>query len=753
MELFRYRHLALGCAGYIVGLYVSYFYLGTISRLIFLAVSLICFFALFIAYFTTKKRSMLDKFIKYAPLCFFIALSMIISLISFGRGENILKYVGEDREVAAEVTEETWENEYGGIYVIKINEIDGEKVKCEAVLESYGRALDKGNKISLYGEIRELSDNKYDFSERNAYLDDGIFISVSCEEITLIDGEIKETSFFKRANKFLDSRFKNNLNSDTYALFSALLLGNKNNLDPSVRRDFARLGISHVLALSGMHITLLTTLLSLCLSIFKMPKPIKLVLLIFSIAFFVALTGFNDSAIRAGLMMSIYYALRLLGRGTDSITSLFLSVTVILIFLPYHIFSLPLILSFLSMLGCLISSKIIKYAKLREKIKSRILRYIVYTVITSFTVLGFTSVIILVYFGEISIFSPISNLVLVPVFTGFIYYAPFLLLLCGIPYISVPFVFVAESATEIIEKIISAISQIRGISLPTYGFWQTAGLVGILGVFVIAMMVRRKYLFKVLATLSVFAVFFMIGTTANIVEKQTSTYVSAFNCKDGDYLMIEDEGKLSIIDTSKVKYGDKDFASSLASVFCYAEIESYVLCNYSKDAPEYINSVLSWNIVRELYLPQPTGDEDAACCTEITQIAKKQGTRVAILGESLTLGDNTFEINRAKFDRSAYDSVSISGKINGTTVAYFGASSYEAFDYFTEKHAPNADIIIFGESGPKYKLEYSYSLDSVDYAIYMRDSYDYASEKVKNATQGKGFFLENDYARIKIQDA
>ena len=753
MELFRYRHLALGCAAYIVGLYVSYYYLGTFSRLIFLALAVLCLGALALLYFITKKRSMLDKFIKYAPLCFFIALSMIISLISFGRGENILKYVGEDREVAAEVTEETWENEHGGIYVIKISEIDGENVKCEAVLESYGRALDKGNKISLYGEIRELSDNKYDFSERNAYLDDGIFISVSCEEITLIDGEIKEVSFFKRANKFLDSHFEKNLNSDTYALFSALLLGNKDNLDPSVRRDFARLGISHVLALSGMHITLLTTLLSLFLSIFKIPKPIKLVLLIFSIAFFVALTGFNDSAIRAGLMMSIYYALHLLGRGTDSITSLFLSVTVILIFLPYHIFSLPLILSFLSMLGCIVSSKIIKYAKLREKIKRRFLRYVIYTFITSFVVLGFTSVVILVYFGEISVFSPISNLVLVPAFTGFIYYAPFLLLLCGIPHISVPFVFVAESATKIIEELVGLLSRIRGISLPIYGFWQTVGLVGILGVFVLAMVVRRKYLFKVLATLSVFAVFFLIGTTANVVEKQTNTYVSAFNYGDGDYLMLEDEGKLSIMDLSKAKRGDRNFASSLASAFCYAEIESYVLCNYSKDAPEYISSVLSWNIVRELHLPKPMGDEESIYFTEIAEIAKNQGTRVEIFDDSIALGDDALEISRVDFERSVYDSVSISGKINGTTVAYFGASSYEAFDYFTEKHAPNADIIIFGGSGPKYKLEYSYSLDSVDYAIYMRDSYDYASEKVKNATQGKEFLLKNDYARIKIQDA
>lgn len=222
MELFRYRHLALGCAGYIVGLYVSYFYLGTISRLIFLAVSLICFFALFIAYFITKKRSVLDKIIRYAPLCIFIALSMLVSFVCFGRGENILKYEGSEREIVAEVTGETWESDYGGIYVIKISQIDGDDVKCEAVLESYDMVLDVGNELYMYGDIYALKDGKYGFDERSAYLDDGILVSVSCEEITLTDGEIKKESIFKRVNRFLDTRFENNLNSDTYALFSAL---------------------------------------------------------------------------------------------------------------------------------------------------------------------------------------------------------------------------------------------------------------------------------------------------------------------------------------------------------------------------------------------------------------------------------------------------------------------------------------------------------------------------------------------------
>ena len=328
MELFRYRHLALGCAAFIFGLYVSYFHIGNAMRLCVLILSLVCAFSLALIYLITKKRSVLDKFIKYAPLCFFLALAMLVSILSYGRGEKILDYQGENREICAEVTNEVWENEYSGIYVIKITEIDGDKIKCEAVLQSYGTLLDTGNEATLIGVIRALDSGEYGFDEKSVYLDDGILVSVECEEITVTNSKIKAKSIFKRANEFLDKRLEDNLNSDTYALFSALLLGNKDNLSPSVRRDFARIGLSHVLALSGMHLTLLTTLFSFALSFLKIPKPIKLVLLIFAIGFFVALTGFSDSCVRAGLMMAIYFSLRLLGKSTDSFTSLFLSVSI-----------------------------------------------------------------------------------------------------------------------------------------------------------------------------------------------------------------------------------------------------------------------------------------------------------------------------------------------------------------------------------------------------------------------------------------
>ena len=752
MELFRYRHLALGCAAFILGLYVSYFHLGTAMRLCVLILSLVCAFSLALIYLITKKRSVLDKFIKYAPLCFFLALSMLVSILSYGRDEKIFDYQGENRQIRAEVKSEVWENEYSGIYVIKISEIDGEKVKAEAVLQAYDTPLDSGNEISLSGNIEALSDSKYGFDEKSAYLDDGILVSVDCEEITVTNSKIKAKSIFERVNEFFDKRFENNLNSDTYALFSALLLGNKDNLSPSVRRDFARVGLSHVLALSGMHLTLLTTLFSLALSLLKIPKPINLVFLIFVIGFFVALTGFSDSCVRAGLMMAIYFSLRLLGKSTDSFTSLLLSVSLILTVSPYHIFSVSLILSFLSMLGCIVSSKIIKYAKISKRVKNRIPRYVIYTVITSLVVLSFTSVIIYLYFGEISLFSPISSLVLVPIFSGFIYFAPFLLLLCGVLYVSIPFIFIAEQSTKLIENLISLISKIKGISLPIYGFWQVVGIFGVLGVFVLAMVVRRKYLFKSLALLSVFVVCFAIGTVSNVLNKQLNTYVSAFNHSGGDYLTIEDGGEISVIDITSAKRKYSSFPSSLIGELCYTEIEKYALTSYSSNAPSYVESIVSRNIVRELYLPNPKDEEESALSAEISEIAKNQGTRVAFYENSFPFGESEIEINRISFDRSAYDSVSASFKINGVSVLYLGASSYEAFDYFGETHAPNADIVIFGESGPKYKLEYTYKLNSVDYAVYMGESYEYASEKTKSATQGKEFFPKNDYARIKILD-
>lgn len=177
MEVFRYRPLSLGCAGFIISLFAS-FYFGTLLRVLVLAISILALAILITIYLIKKKRSMLDKIIKYAPLCFLIALSMIISIIAFGKTERVEKYYGENKEIVATVTDEIYETDFSGKYQIRIKEVDGKRVRIDAILTTEKHDLSYGYTFKGIGTVGEIKSSTFGYDERKAYLDNGIFSSV-----------------------------------------------------------------------------------------------------------------------------------------------------------------------------------------------------------------------------------------------------------------------------------------------------------------------------------------------------------------------------------------------------------------------------------------------------------------------------------------------------------------------------------------------------------------------------------------------
>ncbi len=749
MELFKCRPLALGCAGFILSLFVS-FYVSTPIKVLVIAFALISFLSLLAVYLIKKKRSVLDGIIKYAPLCFLIALSMIISIFAFGKMTKAEEYYGEDKEVVATVMDEVYELDYKARYIIKIEKIDEKKVNIDAIFTTSSPTLDLEDSFLVNGRISKIKSDSIGYNEEKAYLDDGIFTSVSGEGVTILQKVSAKESIFKRINNSLTKHYENHLNLDTASMFSSILLGNDRGLDLSIKRDFSRIGISHILALSGMHITLITTLLGLALSLAKIPKPIRSALLILAIFFFVAITGFSESSIRAGLMMCIFFALSIFGEGTDKITTLLLSVALILVFKPYFIFSVSLQLSFLAMLGCLVSVRLVKYMRLHRKIKPKPIRYVAYTIITSLVVMGFTILVVFYNFGYISLLTPISNLVFVPIFTLLIYFAPFLLLVVGIPYVSVPFIFVAEWATDKILWLINLISRLRGIVLPIYSTAQIIGIVLIFSALIIMIVIKRKHLLKVLPAILVGFLVLILGSVSNYIVKKTNDYVVAFNYEISDYVVFENNNRLNIVDISTTTTGNARLPRGLKDGLGYGEIESYVVCDYSHLTDKYLDDILSYMIVRELYVPVPENEDEQLIYDEIVKIAEDENTELKLLQKELMLGEYQLEFNILSLDRSKRKSVSFTATINENVITYFGSASYEAFDYFTEKKAGITDVAIFGEYGPSYKQEYEYTMKYLDCAIFMGDSYYFASQEIKNATQGDLFLLNNDLSRIKL---
>ena len=129
-----------------------------------------------------------------------------------------------------------------------------------------------------------------------------------------------------------------------WALISAMVLGDKSQLSAEIRDEFSAAGVSHVLALSGLHVSILLGLLSLLLSRFRnwFSALIKL-LFVWSFAF---LTGMPISLLRVALMFTIMILAKTTNRDSNTLNTLFTAAFLILLASPQSLYDVSFQLSF-----------------------------------------------------------------------------------------------------------------------------------------------------------------------------------------------------------------------------------------------------------------------------------------------------------------------------------------------------------------------------------------------------------------------
>lgn len=134
----------------------------------------------------------------------------------------------------------------------------------------------------------------------------------------------------------------------------ALLVGYKNDIDTETKSHYASAGASHILAVSGMHVGIIMLIISKVNSVWARTirkKKIATILLLVLLWFYVFLTGFSPSILRAGLMFSIVLVGRLIDRDHSSLNLLTGSAVILLIYNPYYLFDLGFQLSYLAVGG------------------------------------------------------------------------------------------------------------------------------------------------------------------------------------------------------------------------------------------------------------------------------------------------------------------------------------------------------------------------------------------------------------------
>lgn len=368
-------------------------YFNTSIVLLYIPIIAICFIYKSIQkkkekfnFFSPKRYFKYIKLIIKKEVLFLIILSSIISnsiVICQNNKYNSLYKIIDEIEGEAIVVSSKKEKEYNNLYKIKIsylNKSSKYKDSCLYLKVNKKNSLDLqyGDKIKIKGEFiePEVERNYGGFNYKEYLKSLNIYGTIKANSVTVI-GKDKMSFISKLSNsicieieKNLDIFFEN----DVSGIIKGIVLGDKSNIDEDIQENFRISGISHILAVSGMHVSYIILVINKILKRSFGKRNIKFIIIIFLI-FYMFLTGFSPSIVRASLMNILILGAELFYRKNDLATSISLSLLIILIYNPFLIENIGLQFSYIATIGIVLLQKNVKKLLKSIKIKNKKWKY------------------------------------------------------------------------------------------------------------------------------------------------------------------------------------------------------------------------------------------------------------------------------------------------------------------------------------------------------------------------------------------
>ncbi len=333
-------------------------------------------------------------------------------------------YSGKTCNITAVLTSEA-ELEYGNFYyTARATQIDGEDVDLKLRLtfsshpdaEPYDEVSGKFN-FYLPGASSEsfLSSNRAN----------GIFIAAypvsDLFEVKSIPEEEKPLgkTIIDIRNAIKNAIYRV-LPDERGALAVALIIGDKSGLSAETLNNFRTAGISHVICVSGFHLSLWSTLIFEILRKLKLNEKLSSLICAFAVVGFMLVSGLTYSVVRAGIMMLVFLLGNVIMRKRDSLNSLGFALTAIALFNPFAMGSVSLQLSALATLGIILYSQCFapqieqKLQKIKYKIPRRALHSLLSTLAVTAAATAFTLPVSLNIYGGFNFAVFAANLVAVP---------------------------------------------------------------------------------------------------------------------------------------------------------------------------------------------------------------------------------------------------------------------------------------------------------------------------------------------------
>ena len=340
-------------------------------------------------------------------------------------------------------------------------------------------------------------------------------------------------------------------NQESSALLKTLLLGKRTDLDNEVYQHYVDAGAVHILAISGLHVGIITAILLLLLQ--KMPnlsfyRPLRYFILLAGLWAFAFIAGASPSVLRATVMFSFIGLSSLIRRKQGRFDALMLSMLFLLLINPYYLYDVGFQLSYAAVFS------IMKFYPVMRKWWQPENKYLQW--IWSLFLVGLSAQIVvlpisLYYFHQFPILFFVSNLVVVPLLQPILIGGIIALCLGSFGILPYAIVFVLEKLIALMNSLVAFIAHQEIFIIRNIPFTTPLLLSSLLTVFILIVFVHyRKY--KVLVALLLSVILFQGVLFYHKYQLETTEEMIVFSKYKQKVITIRQGDKLSIYQTDTI---------------------------------------------------------------------------------------------------------------------------------------------------------------------------------------------------------
>ena len=244
------------------------------------------------------------------------------------------------------------------LYLKKVSvHISGQKVYNFSNMIVYSdqtSSLLPGNTIECFGTLKNFAaaSNPGEFDQKQYYRELNFYYQLYADQIEVVSGH--SNILFTKLDEIrlrLSTSIESGLPDKQAGIMKAVLLGQKTELPSDIKQLYQQNGIGHLLAISGLHVTIFCFGIFRLLLICRLPRRISILATISFLISYGLMTGFSISTSRAVIMMLLLFAADLLHRSYDLLSSLAISACIITLQNPYAVYSCSFLLSYFAVLG------------------------------------------------------------------------------------------------------------------------------------------------------------------------------------------------------------------------------------------------------------------------------------------------------------------------------------------------------------------------------------------------------------------